>query len=49
MIKKYLVLFLTILFLQPINAKKIVIKMATLAPEGTEWHGLLFNLGQQWK
>ena len=36
MIKKYLVLFLIILFLQPINAKKIVIKMATLAPEGTE-------------
>ena len=49
MIKKYLVLFLTILFLQPINAKKIVIKMATLAPEGTEWHGLLVDLGQQWK
>ena len=49
MINKYLVLFLTILFLQPINAKKIVIKMATLAPEGTEWHGLLVDLGQQWK
>ena len=49
MIKKYLVLFLTILFLQPINAKKIIIKMATLAPEGTEWHGLLVDLGQQWK
>ena len=23
--------------------------MATLAPEGTEWHGLLVELGQQWK
>ena len=23
--------------------------MATLAPEGTEWHGLLVDLGQQWK
>ncbi len=22
--------------------------MATLAPEGTEWHGLLVELGQQW-
>ena len=30
-------------------AKKIVIKMATLAPEGTEWHGLLVELGQEWK
>ena len=23
--------------------------MATLAPEGTEWHGLLVDLGQNWK
>ena len=23
--------------------------MATLAPEGTEWHGLLVELGQEWK
>ena len=30
-------------------AKKIVIKIATLAPEGTEWHGLLVELGQEWK
>ena len=49
MIKKYLVLLFTFFFLQPIVAKKIVIKMATLAPEGTEWHGLLVNLGQQWQ
>jgi len=33
---------------QFIWAKKIVVKMATLAPEGTEWHGLLVDLGQQW-
>jgi TRAP-type C4-dicarboxylate transport system substrate-binding protein len=29
-------------------AKKVIVKMATLAPEGTEWHGLLVDLGQQW-
>ena len=23
--------------------------MATLAPEGTEWHGLLVEMGQEWK
>ncbi len=23
--------------------------MATLAPEGTEWHGMLVDMGQQWK
>ena len=30
-------------------AKKIIIKMATLAPEGTEWYGMLVDMGQQWK
>ena len=30
-------------------AKTIIVKMATLAPEGTDWHGLLVDLGQQWK
>ena len=36
-------------FSHTLYAKKIVIKMATLAPEGTEWHGLLVELGQEWK
>lgn len=30
-------------------AKKTVIKMATLAPEGTDWHGTLMDMGQRWK
>ena len=42
--------FLTVLLLSGnVQAKKIIIKMATLAPEGTEWHGLLVELGQEWK
>ena len=41
--------FLIILLAQPIFAKKIIIKMATLAPEGTEWHGLLVEMGQEWR
>lgn len=41
-------LFLAVLH-NPIYAKKIIIKMATLAPEGTEWHGLLVQMGQEWK
>ena len=41
--------FIFCLMSQLIWAKKIVVKMATLAPEGTEWHGLLVELGQQWK
>lgn len=49
MMYKYILNILLILFFsQDLNAKKIVIKMATLAPEGTEWHGLLVDLGQEW-
>ena len=47
--KFLLATFIFCLMSQLIWAKKIVIKMATLAPEGTEWHGLLVELGQQWK
>jgi len=32
-----------------LSARNTVIKMATLAPEGTEWHGLLVEMGQRWK
>ena len=47
--KFLLATFIFCLMSQFIWAKKIVVKMATLAPEGTEWHGLLVELGQQWK
>ena len=42
----FLILFLctSVLF-----ARKIVVKMGTLAPEGTDWHGMLIEMGQQWK
>ena len=30
-------------------AKKVIIKMASLAPEGTVYHGMLIEMGQQWK
>ena len=47
---RYILSILTALVLtENIQAKKIIIKMATLAPEGTEWHGLLVELGQEWK
>lgn len=29
--------------------RKIVVKLATLAPEGTDWHGMLVEMGQEWK
>ena len=45
--KRFLILFLlasTLVF-----GRKIIVKMATLAPEGTEWHGILIEMGQKWK
>jgi len=30
-------------------ARKVVVKMATLAPEGTDVHGMLLEIGQEWK
>ena len=41
-----LILFFSVSFLM---ARKIVIKMATLAPEGTEVYGVLLEIGQEWK
>ena len=45
---KKLLLILTI-SLSLVYGRKIVVKLATLAPEGTEWHGMLIEMGQEWK
>ena len=37
------------LFLSIGLSRKTVVKLATLAPEGTEWHGMLMEMGQEWK
>ena len=41
-------IFVVLALSHEVYAKKIIIKMATLAPEGTEWHGLLVEMGQEW-
>ncbi|MBL7013395.1 MAG: TRAP transporter substrate-binding protein DctP [Candidatus Marinimicrobia bacterium] len=46
--KKYIFIGL-LLALQLGFARKTVVKMATLAPEGTDWHGMLVEMGQEWK
>ena len=38
-----------VLFLSVGVSRKTVVKLATLAPEGTEWHGMLIEMGQEWK
>ncbi len=40
---------LIIIILVSISFSKTVIKMATLVPEGTNWHGLMVEMGQRWK
>ena len=34
------------LFLSIGLSRRTVVKLATLAPEGTEWHGMLMEMGQ---
>ncbi|MBC8344926.1 MAG: TRAP transporter substrate-binding protein DctP [Candidatus Marinimicrobia bacterium] len=46
--KRHILILIICFSVQLLWAKKIIVKMATLAPEGTEWHGLLVDLGQQW-
>ncbi|GIR89010.1 MAG: C4-dicarboxylate ABC transporter [Candidatus Neomarinimicrobiota bacterium] len=38
-----------VLCLSTLQARNVVVKMATLAPEGTDWHGMLIEMGQEWK
>ncbi len=38
-----------IISLSSVFCRNIVVKMATLAPEGSEWHGMLIEMGQEWK
>ena len=45
--KRFLLIFLFCISLG--EARKTIIKLATLAPEGTEWHGMLLDMGQEWK
>lgn len=44
----YLILLVLLGFGMLPAKKRIIIKMATLAPEGTDWHGMLVEMGQKW-
>jgi TRAP-type C4-dicarboxylate transport system substrate-binding protein len=42
--------FLILIFITSLTtARKVVVKMATLAPQGTDVHGMLMEVGQEWK
>jgi TRAP-type C4-dicarboxylate transport system substrate-binding protein len=45
--RKYISIFLILSSLT--YGRKIIVKMATLAPKGTDWHGMLIEMGQEWK
>lgn len=38
-----------VLVVSQLSAKKTIIKLATLVPEGTDWYGMLVEMGQRWK
>ena len=46
---KKIIFILLVLGYTELSAKKVIIKMASLAPEGSFWHGMLIEIGQQWK
>ena len=48
MYKNTIKFILILLLATQLMGKKTIIKMATLAPEGTRWHGLLVDMGQKW-
>lgn len=48
MFKRTVIILSILLFSTQLMGKKTVIKMATLAPEGTKWHGMLVEMGQKW-
>lgn len=48
MYKRILLVLIIVVFSSQLMAKKTIIKMATLAPEGTKWHGMLVEMGQKW-
>ena len=46
---KKIIFILLVLGFTELSAKKVIIKMASLAPEGSFWHGMLIEIGQQRK
>ena len=47
--KKFLNILILLLLTNTIFARPIIIKLATVAPEGTEYYNLLFEMGQRWQ
>lgn len=45
--QRYILIFFMISSLA--FGRKVIVKMATLAPKGTDWHGMLLEIGQEWK
>ena len=48
---KKIILLITCFFIfctDSVIARKTIIKMATLAPEGTPWYALIAKMGERW-
>ena len=46
---RFLVLILMLFFPLLLRGEQIIVKLATLAPEGSPWHELLVEMGQKWR
>lgn len=50
MSRKLIILFWTLAVVLPAaQAQKVVIKLATLAPDGSSWHLILKEMGEEWR
>src|SRR3954468_23674129 len=47
--KTRLLAFLLLSLAAPAGAQEVVIKLGTLAPNGSTWHTLLKEMGQKWE
>ena len=43
------IIFIIFILTSTVMARKVVVKMATLAPQGTDVHAMLLELSQEWK
>lgn len=47
--RRFLVLILMLVLPWMLRGEQIIVKLATLAPEGSPWHELLVEMGQKWR
>lgn len=47
-VRRAVLIYLLLLMPWTVQARKIIVKMGTLAPDGSSWHQLLVDMGHKW-